>query len=134
VIGCENDGRGEVEVKNQEMRDRNISYMLLRVLLGVNIALQGISRLLRSSNFAEEIEAHFAHFPLPHPAVAALALALPWAESLIGLLILVGLWTGSLADRRSIAYDCFYIWFLPHSGLPRWRYTRNENLQDPRFG
>jgi thiosulfate dehydrogenase (quinone) large subunit len=78
---------------NQELHDRTIAYALLRILLGVNIALHGISRLLNPSKFQGMVEAQFAHAPLPHPAVAAFAVVLPWAESLVGLLILAGLWT-----------------------------------------
>jgi thiosulfate dehydrogenase (quinone) large subunit len=81
-------------MKNHEWRDRTIAYALLRVFLGANLALHGVSRLLGPSKFEASIEAQFAHSLLPHPTVVALALLLPWAESLIGSLILVGLWTG----------------------------------------
>jgi len=78
---------------NQEISNRTIAYALLRILLGVNIALHGISRLLNPSKFQGMIEAQFAHTALSHTIIAAFALILPWAESSIGLLILVGLWT-----------------------------------------
>jgi thiosulfate dehydrogenase (quinone) large subunit len=79
--------------QSQELRDRTIAYALFRVFLGVNIALHGISRLLDSSQFRGTIEAQFAHSRLPHPVVSAFALILPWAESLIGVLVFAGLWT-----------------------------------------
>ena len=79
--------------ENHELLDRTIAYTLFRIFLGVNIAVHGISRLLDPSKFQGTIEAQFAHSPLPHPALAAFALALPWAESVIGLLMIVGLWT-----------------------------------------
>ena len=78
---------------NQEFHDRTIAYMLLRVFLGVNIASHGVSRLLAASKFENALAAQFAHSFLPHSAVVAFALALPWAETLIGSLILAGLWT-----------------------------------------
>lgn len=78
---------------NQEIGDRTIAYAFLRILLGVNIALHGISRLLNPSKFQGVIEAQFAHSALSHTIVAAFALVLPWTESAIGLLILVGLLT-----------------------------------------
>ena len=79
--------------ENQEFRDRTIAYGLLRVLLGVNIALHGISRLLDFSKFQGMIETQFAHSPLPHAAVTAFAHLLPWAESAVGVLVLAGLMT-----------------------------------------
>jgi thiosulfate dehydrogenase (quinone) large subunit len=79
--------------RTQEQRDRTIAYALLRVFLGVNIALHGIARLLGPTSFQSKIESQFAHAPLPHPLVAAFAFVLPWAEAIFGLLILAGFWT-----------------------------------------
>jgi thiosulfate dehydrogenase (quinone) large subunit len=75
----------------QELEDRRIAYALLRAFLGVNIAIHGLSRLWAGpAVFQSKIEAQFAHAPLPHAAVAAFALLLPWAEAILGLLVLVG--------------------------------------------
>jgi thiosulfate dehydrogenase (quinone) large subunit len=79
---------------NHELSHRTIAYALLRVFLGVNIALHGISRLLDPSKFLAATEAQFAHSPIPHSAVAAFAVVLPWLEALFGLLIIAGLRTG----------------------------------------
>lgn len=73
----------------QELRDRRMAYALLRVFLGVNIAMHGVSRLW-AGGFQGKIEAQFAQAPLPHAAVAAFAVVLPWAEALLGVLILLG--------------------------------------------
>ena len=73
--------------ENQEFRDRTIAYGLLRIFLGVNIALHGISRFLDNSKFQGMIETQFAHSPLPHPTVIAFAHLLPWAESAVGVLV-----------------------------------------------
>lgn len=71
--------------------DYSLAYALLRATLGVNIAMHGISRILMGVGvFAAGIEKQFAATVLPHFAVAAFANALPWAEALIGLLILFG--------------------------------------------
>ena len=79
--------------ESRELRDRTPAYALLRVFLGVNIALHGISRLLDAAKFRGAVEAQFAHAPLPHPLISAFVLALPWAETVLGVLILAGLWT-----------------------------------------
>jgi thiosulfate dehydrogenase (quinone) large subunit len=71
--------------------DYALAYALLRATLGVNIAMHGISRILAGvGGFAAGLEKQFAATPLPHIAVAAFAHALPWAEGIIGLLILFG--------------------------------------------
>ncbi|MGB7171730.1 MAG: DoxX family protein [Acidobacteriaceae bacterium] len=75
----------------QELDDRRIAYALLRVFLGVNIAIHGVSRLSAGpAVFQGKIDAQFAHAPLPHAAVAAFALLLPWAETIVGLFVLLG--------------------------------------------
>lgn len=75
-------------------RDYSLAYALLRATLGVNIAMHGISRILAGvGGFAAGLEKQFAATPLPHVAVSAFAHALPWAEAIIGLLILFGVAT-----------------------------------------
>lgn len=75
------------------MRDRQAAYALLRLFLGVNIAMHGMSRLLAGGAFDATIQSQFAHTPLPHAALAAFGASLPWAEALIGFFVLVGLGT-----------------------------------------
>jgi thiosulfate dehydrogenase (quinone) large subunit len=71
--------------------DYSLGYALLRVTLGVNIAMHGISRILAGLGaFASGLEKQFAATPLPRFAVSAFGHALPWAEASIGLLILIG--------------------------------------------
>jgi thiosulfate dehydrogenase (quinone) large subunit len=78
----------------EELNDRRIAYALLRVFLGVNIALHGVSRLWAGPTaFQSKIEAQFARAPLPHAAVSAFALLLPWAEATVGLFVLLGVAT-----------------------------------------
>lgn len=80
--------------KGSADRDYSLAYALLRATLGVNIAMHGISRILAGvGGFAAGLEKQFAATPLPHFAVAAFAHALPWAEAIIGLLILFGVAT-----------------------------------------
>lgn len=74
--------------------DYSLGYALLRAMLGVNIAMHGISRILAGVGmFATGLEKEFAATQLPHFAVSAFGHALPWAEATIGLLILIGLAT-----------------------------------------
>lgn len=74
--------------------DFALAYALLRLTLGINIAMHGISRVLTGpSAFAASLTRQFAGTPLPDFAVRSFGYALPWLEALIGLLILCGAFT-----------------------------------------
>lgn len=73
---------------------RQLAYALFRVLLGMNICLHGAARIAAGESiFAAKITSQFAPTILPHALVLAYALALPWAEAIIGFLVLLGLYT-----------------------------------------
>ncbi|HEY3990192.1 MAG TPA: DoxX family membrane protein [Acidobacteriaceae bacterium] len=74
--------------------DRHLAYALLRVIIGVNLAVHGISRLLAGPHaFAASLVGAFHATPLPAWSVTAFGLVLPWVEAALGLLILLGLAT-----------------------------------------
>ncbi|MGC8536807.1 MAG: DoxX family protein [Rhizomicrobium sp.] len=71
--------------------NRRMAYGLLRITLGINIAIHGIARLAAGQqHFTEHLMQQFASSPLPGDLVRGFANALPWAEAVIGLLILLG--------------------------------------------
>ncbi len=75
-------------------KDVEVAYFLLRVTIGTNIFIHGLSRILAGpSRFAETLVAAFQHAPLPSGFVHLFALTLPWAESVVGLLVLIGIKT-----------------------------------------
>jgi len=75
-------------------QDRQAAYTLLRFVLGMNIFIHGLSRLLAGSAlFASKVVTQFAQTPLPRWSVYAFGLSLPWIEALLGLLLLIGLRT-----------------------------------------
>ena len=70
-----------------------MAYILLRWMLGFNIAMHGISRLLHGpSAFAHGLVPAFAGTSLPPWSIYAFGLVLPWFETFTGLLILAGFW------------------------------------------
>jgi thiosulfate dehydrogenase [quinone] large subunit len=74
--------------------DRRLAYALLRAIVGVNLAVHGISRLLAGPHvFAASIVGMFRATPLPSWSVMSFGLVLPWVEAALGLLILLGLAT-----------------------------------------
>jgi thiosulfate dehydrogenase [quinone] large subunit len=74
--------------------DKRTAYTLLRVTLGVNLAMHGVSRLIAgSAEFAGKLVGQFAHAPLPPSLVYLFGRNLPWVEAFFGLLLLIGLRT-----------------------------------------
>jgi thiosulfate dehydrogenase [quinone] large subunit len=75
-------------------RDIAIAYLLLRATLGLNIFIHGVSRIFVGlSAFAGSLVPMFQKTFLPAWSVYTFGLTLPWAEALIGFLVLVGLRT-----------------------------------------
>lgn len=67
-------------------RDAVLGYLVLRICLGVNIAVHGVARLLAGpSVFIEAITKQFAHTPLPPWPVQAFGFSLPWIESVMSV-------------------------------------------------
>jgi thiosulfate dehydrogenase [quinone] large subunit len=83
--------------------DRRLAYALLRAIIGVNLAVHGISRLLAGPHaFAASLVGMFHATPLPVWSVMSFGLALPWIEAILGLLILLGLATRSALIAASL--------------------------------
>ena len=75
-------------------KDAALAYLLLRATIGINIFIHGLSRILAGpSHFADALLLAFQHSPLPAELVRPFALALPWVESILGLLVLFGIRT-----------------------------------------
>jgi thiosulfate dehydrogenase [quinone] large subunit len=71
--------------------DFRLAYGLLRMILGTNIAVHGLSRLIAGVKpFAQGLLPLFANTHLPPRAVYAYGIALPFAETAIGLCVLLG--------------------------------------------
>ena len=74
--------------------DASMAYAILRLTFGVNIALRGITRIANGTDvFAADLVKQFQNAVLPIASVEAFASVLPWIESAIGLLLIVGLQT-----------------------------------------
>jgi thiosulfate dehydrogenase (quinone) large subunit len=75
--------------------DPVIAYTILRLSFGANILLHGLSRLLIGRpGFLAYLNHYFEHAPLvPASILPAFAAVLPWVETILGLLVMVGLLT-----------------------------------------
>ncbi len=72
-----------------------IAYSILRLSFGTNIFLHGISRLLNGrAAFLAYLTHYFEHAHLiPASSLPAFSAVLPWVETGLGLLLLLGLFT-----------------------------------------
>jgi len=61
--------------------------------LGINIVVHGLVRLPQLASFADALVQAFAKTLLPPQAVRLFAFVLPFAETAVGLLLTLGLWT-----------------------------------------
>jgi thiosulfate dehydrogenase [quinone] large subunit len=81
----------ESVIPAEEALDRALASGVLRLTLGINVAVHGFTRLRSGvSGFASAIVAQFSGTALPPVLVRVFATALPFLESGLGLLILVG--------------------------------------------
>jgi thiosulfate dehydrogenase [quinone] large subunit len=76
---------------NRNPQDIAVAYLLLRMTIGLNIFIHGLSRLFMGLTvFADSLVPMFAKTFLPGRSVYAFGLALPWVETTLGLLLLLG--------------------------------------------
>jgi thiosulfate dehydrogenase (quinone) large subunit len=73
--------------------DRKIGYLVLRLTLAMSIFMHGLTRLPHLTAFADGMVKEFANTVLPAMVVRPFALGLVFVESIVGLLMLLGLFT-----------------------------------------
>ncbi|HEX4385153.1 MAG TPA: MauE/DoxX family redox-associated membrane protein [Myxococcales bacterium] len=71
--------------------DQQLARALLRLGMAVDFIVHGAVRMPILSKFADGLARDFAPTILPAPLVHAFALAVPFAEAALGLLLLIGL-------------------------------------------
>lgn len=84
-------------------RDQRLAYALLRMVVGLNLLMHGVSRItMGPTTFATRMVAQFEHTLLPTASVWAFALFLPAIEAFLGLLLLLGLRTRAALIAASL--------------------------------
>jgi thiosulfate dehydrogenase [quinone] large subunit len=73
--------------------DRKLSYLVLRFTLGLDIFMHGLVRLPHFNAFADGLVKQFTETALPGLIVRPFAIVLVFLEAIVGLLVLLGLWT-----------------------------------------
>ena len=86
-----------------ETSDERLAYALLRLAVGTNLMMHGVSRMVAGTGeFAAKLVMQFAHAPLPAWSVWAFGLVLPAIEGGLGLLLLIGLRTRAVLIAASL--------------------------------
>jgi thiosulfate dehydrogenase [quinone] large subunit len=75
--------------------DYLLAYTTLRLALGINELIHGVTRIFIGgmSAFLTLTQTQFQNTPLPVWQVRAFATVVPYCELIIGILLLLGLWT-----------------------------------------
>ena len=82
-------------VSSRRASDIVIAYTILRLSFGANILLHGLSRLLNGrAAFLAYLTHYFEHSHLiPASSLPAFGAVLPWVETTLGLLLMLGLFS-----------------------------------------
>jgi thiosulfate dehydrogenase [quinone] large subunit len=82
-------------VSSRNASDVVIAYTILRLSFGANILLHGVSRLLNGrAAFLAYLTHYFEHSHLiPASSLPAFGAVLPWVETTLGLLLMLGLFS-----------------------------------------
>ena len=80
---------------NSSSVDRWLAYGVFRFTLGINILIHGVDRVfgVGARGFAAKTSSEFAGIALPHVLVYAFLIFLPFAEVVLGALMIFGLLT-----------------------------------------
>ncbi len=77
----------------QPLLDRKLAYLMLRLTLGLVVLMHGLVRLPHLHAFADATVKLFAGTLLPEIIVRPFALSLVFLETMVGFLLVLGLWT-----------------------------------------
>jgi thiosulfate dehydrogenase [quinone] large subunit len=76
------------------INDKSLAYALLRIAFGVNFAGHGLIRIYNGvGTFAATTAEHLAKSPLPHGITFAFSYAIPFLEAILGLTLILGVFT-----------------------------------------
>jgi thiosulfate dehydrogenase [quinone] large subunit len=87
---------------------KELAYALLRTAFGVNFLGHGFFRILSGTGkFAATMAAGMTKSPLPHGFVMGFGCCIPWLETVLGLMLILGLGT-----RVALVAGAMFMWAL----------------------
>jgi thiosulfate dehydrogenase [quinone] large subunit len=90
-----------------KMSNQQLAFLLARITFGINLFIHGLVRIPKLNAFTEGVTQGFQETMLPLLLVKPLAYAIPVIELLLGLAILLGIWT-----RKSLVASAIFIIIL----------------------
>ena len=76
------------------VNNKSLAYALLRIAFGINFAGHGLVRIYNGVDaFATTTAEHLAKSPLPHSLTFGFSYAIPFLESILGLVLILGIFT-----------------------------------------
>src|ERR1700744_2248027 len=76
------------------LNDKSLAYALLRIAFGINFAGHGLVRIYNGVDaFATTTAEHLAKSPLPHSLTFGFSYVIPFLESILGLVLILGIFT-----------------------------------------
>ena len=84
------------------MDHKKLAYFFARITLGVNFSIHGLVRMPKLKRFAEGIMKGFEGTMLPEFIVIPFAYAIPILELILGLMLLVGIYTNRALAASAI--------------------------------
>jgi thiosulfate dehydrogenase (quinone) large subunit len=74
--------------------DTALAYAIFRLSFGINICFRGVMRIANGTDvFAGDLLKQFAAAPMPPALITPFGLVLPYIETVIGVLLILGLFT-----------------------------------------
>ena len=74
--------------------DASVAYAIFRLTFGINIAVRGFMRIANGTdNFANGLAGQFENTILPAFSIQLFGNVVPWVESVLGIMIILGLGT-----------------------------------------
>lgn len=77
----------------KSITNRNLAYALMRITMGINFFGHGMVRLPKIPTFRSGIVEMFKDSVIPEPIVYGFGTVLPVVEFIIGILLIIGLYT-----------------------------------------
>lgn len=92
-----------LDTREQDFGHLCLGYLLFRLAVGMSMAIHGLIRIDHGpGQFAAELAKQFAASPLPAGLVHPFGLCLVWFEALVGILLLLGLFTEVAAAASAL--------------------------------
>ena len=88
--------------------DASLAYALFRLTFGVNICFRGVARIfiLGLDNFAAGMMKQFSATAFPSAFISTFAHTLPWIETTLGIMLILGLKTRLALIISSLMMTC----------------------------